>query len=210
MKRALIVAGFTALLVVVPVTASAEDLVPLEEAIPANTDTVRFAPVFDFDGDGCLPSAAIGNNGLPNPGLGDESRTANCRTVNFLESSNTLHRYARAVNDGHVYEAHFYVLYFEKDQCWDEWDPFDLCGHRHDLEQIIVWTTDGVITHVCASAHGDCVPKPAADVPFIGEHPAIVYHEDGILTHAFRFANSSDIGNPENPYGDFVIPPIAS
>ena len=152
MRRALVVALFSALLAAVPSAASGDDLVPLKEAIPANTDTARFAPVFGFDGDGCLPSAAIGRNGIPNPGLGDESRTANCRTSNFLESSNTLHRYGRVINDGHVYEAHFYVLYFEKDQC-----SVPFCGHRHDLEQILFGLsgTDGHWLHVGFSKHDE-------------------------------------------------------
>nr|WP_230676022.1 NPP1 family protein [Bacillus thuringiensis] len=42
------------------------------------------------------------------------------------------------------------------------------------------------------SAHGNWYTKPRSDVKFSGSHPKIVYHKDGLSTHAFRLANSND------------------
>jgi Necrosis inducing protein (NPP1)/PKD domain len=194
--------------------AHADDFYRLDEAIPVDGDTAKYAPVFDFDGDGCLPSAGISRHGEKNGGLKTTgSLGGDCRSSNFLETSNTLHRYACIPdnNSGSIYCGHFYSLYFEKDQCYDDaiWeDPF--CGHRHDWEVVAVWTTDGVITHVCASAHGDCHPKEASSssVLFEGNHVKIVYHKEEPFTHALRFAHSNE--DAENPYDYFVTPTLAS
>ncbi|MDX1452451.1 MAG: NPP1 family protein, partial [Oleiphilaceae bacterium] len=52
------------------------------------------------------------------------------------------------------------------------------------------------------SSHGDQTTKPASELPFENGHLKIVYHKDGILTHAFRFAKTNEYA--ENPYGAFV------
>ena len=61
---------------------------------------------------------------------------------------------------------------------------------------------------MAASAHGDYEIKAASDVRWDGTHPKMVYHKDGLGTHAFRFANADD-DNIENAtgawfYGDLV------
>lgn len=184
------------------------DFISLDEALPKGGNTTRYSPVFDFDGDGCLPAAGISREGIQNPGEStDTGQTAFCRDPNFLNTSNTLHRYACITDNGSDYCGHFYSLYFEKDEC-SEFVPF--CGHVHDWEYVAVWTTDSSITHVCASAHGECFPVAASSAPFDGDHVMIVYHQEDPLTHAMRFANSGDIANPENPYGAFVTPVVVS
>lgn len=186
-------------------TVHAEDFPKLDEAVPG-TFVQRLAPVFDFDGDGCLPSAGISRSGKQNAGLRTTgSITGDCRSSDFLNTSNTLHRHVCMSSNGKQYCAHFYALYFEKDQVLPGWDIF---GHRHDWEHVAVWTTDGAITHVSASAHDDMDTRGVASVPFEGEHPKIVYHKDGIGTHAFRFAKNNEVA--ENPYGRFVTPAITS
>lgn len=183
----------------------AEDFPRLDEATPG-AFVLRLAPVFDFDGDGCLPSAGISRSGQQNAGLGTTgSITGDCRSTNFLDTSNTLHRHTCTSSNGAQYCGHFYALYFEKDQVLAGWDIF---GHRHDWEHVAVWTIDGVITHVSASAHGDMDIRVVADVPFDGSHPKIVYHKDGPGTHAFRFAKDNE--SAENPYGRFVTPTLTS
>ena len=44
-------------------------LASLDIALPAYEDISTTHPVFDFDGDGCLPSAGIGRDGAMNGGL---------------------------------------------------------------------------------------------------------------------------------------------
>ena len=195
--------------------AQAADFLALDEAIPINSNAAKYAPVFDFDGDGCLPSAGISRDGQMNAGLRTTgSITGDCRSPDFLETSNTLHRSACVTSWGSTYCGHFYSLYFEKDQAADGSSAFG--GHTHDWEHVAVWTTDDVITHVCASAHGDCVnwAVPHDLIHFEGDHVMIVYHKDGPTipgyTHCFRFANSDDVATPENPYGSFVTPTLAS
>ncbi|MFK0572600.1 NPP1 family protein [Endozoicomonas sp.] len=164
----------------------------------------RLAPVFDFDGNGCLPSSGISRKGEKNGGVGiSGSLTENCRSKNFLKTSNTLHRYQCVSSNGSTYCGHFYAIYFEKDQISRFFG-----GHRHDWEYAAVWTKNGKMTHGSASAHGKLSTKLAADLPFDRGHLKIVYHKDGGLTHALRFAKRNE--KAENPYGKFVTPPLVS
>ena len=168
-------------------------------SVIANTE-----PVFDFDGDGCLPSFGFDENGEQSGGLAPSgSLTGGCRDENFLLSSHTLHRYACIEVDGTEYCGHFYALYFLKDQITRLGG-----GHRHDWEYAAVWTRDGQVTHGSASAHGDLDTRKASELEFEGSHLKIVYHKEGLLTHALRFAEADEIA--ENPYGKFVTPPIVS
>ena len=86
--------------------------------------------------------------------------------------------------------AHKYALYFEKDQTRGG----EIAGHRNDLEHIIVWVKDDVVRYVATSAHGDYTVRSAKAVRFDDTHPKIVYHKDGLTTHAFRFATGGDAG----------------
>jgi len=183
----------------------AADFAKLDEALPNNGIINNLHPVFDFDGDGCLPSAGISRTGAQNSGLKTSGTiTGDCRSGNFLLTSNTLHRYVCKTSSGNQYCAHFYALYFEKDQLFHYFGG----GHRHDWEHAVVWTTNGVVTHGSYSAHGDLFTKPASELPFENGHLKIVYHKDGVTTHAFRFAKSNEYA--ENPYGSFLTPTIIS
>lgn len=183
--------------------AYAEDFAALDQAIPS-ADVYNLAPVFDFDGNGCLPSAGISRTGEMNDGLNASgSITGGCRTNSFLNSSNTMHRQACMTHRGDEYCAHIYSLYFEKDQA-----TIFGGGHRHDWEHATVWSKNGQVTHGSYSAHGDSFTKSANELEFEGNHLKIVYHKDGILTHALRFAKNSE--SAENPYGRWVTPNIAS
>ena len=183
----------------------ASDFAKLDEALPSNGIINNLEPVFDFDGDGCLPSAGISRTGEKNAGLKTSGKiTGDCRSGNFLLMSNTLHRYACKVSGGDQYCVHFYALYFEKDQLFDWFGG----GHRHDWEHAAVWIKNGNVTHGSYSAHGDLFTKSASELPFENGHLKIVYHKDGITTHAFRFAKSNEVA--ENPYGSFVTPTIIS
>jgi len=191
-------------------TVQAADFPGLDVATPRGGNSLAYAPVFDFDGDGCLPSAGISRQGEQNPGLrATGSITGQCRTPYFLGTSNTVHRYACISSGGSNYCGHFYSLYFEKDQCYGPLAVEDpVCGHRHDWEYAAVWTKDGVVTHGSFSAHGDLETKTVYEVPFEDSHLKIIYHKGGLWTHALRFANFGELA--ENAYGNFVTPVLAS
>ncbi|CAH9067083.1 hypothetical protein PSECIP111854_04020 [Pseudoalteromonas sp. CIP111854] len=183
----------------------ANDFVALERALPPSYIINGTEPIFDFDGDGCLPSAGISRTGQQNSGLKTSgSLGGNCRDSQFLDSSNTVHRYACKNTSYGQHCAHFYALYFKKDQVF----PYFGGGHRHDWEYAAIWTIDGVVTHGSFSAHGDLYTKPAHELPFENGHLKIVYHKDGILTHALRFAKYQEAA--ENDYQRFVTPNIIS
>ncbi|MFZ5580152.1 MAG: NPP1 family protein [Pseudomonadota bacterium] len=186
-------------------TAHASDFASLTQALPSKVDAASIAPVFDFDSDSCLPAAGISRAGDMNGGQKPTgSLTGACRTSNFLEQSNTVHRYACKSSNGATYCGHFYALYFEKDQIISGVQS----GHRHDWEYAAVWTVNGKVTHGSYSAHGDLTTSAASQLDFQNGHLKIVYHKDGALTHAFRFAKMGETA--ENPYGAFVTPPIVS
>lgn len=183
----------------------ADDFAGLDYTPPANNSINGTEPVFDFDGDGCLPSAGISRSGQQNSGLKTSGLiTGDCRSSNFLDSSNTLHRYACVDSNAAHYCGHFYSLYFEKDQVINYFGG----GHRHDWEYAAIWTVDGTVTHGSYSAHGNLNTKKASELPFEDSHLKIVYHKDGASTHAMRFAKSNE--SAENPYNAFVTPAITS
>lgn len=183
----------------------ANDFAALDEALPASYVINGTEPIFDFDGDGCLPSAGISRAGQQNAGLKTSgSLGGNCRDTWFLNTSNTVHRYACKDTPSGQYCAHFYALYFKKDQVFSYFGG----GHRHDWEYAAVWTKDGLVTHGSYSAHGDLFTKPLSELPMENGHLKVVYHKDGILTHALRFAKSNEVA--ETAYNRFVTPPIIS
>ncbi len=184
--------------------ALAADYPRLDQALPANVNVAAIHPVFDFDGDGCLPSAGISRYGEQNGGLNPSgSITGGCRRVDFMNYSNTLHRYACLDSSGSRYCGHFFSLYMLKDQISALGG-----GHRHDWEHAAVWTRDGVVTHAGYSAHGKLYNAATASLPMQNGHVKIVYHKDGVGTHALRFASASEVA--ENPYGQFVLPALTS
>ncbi|GAA1079392.1 NPP1 family protein [Nocardiopsis composta] len=173
-------------------------------AIPANftEEDGKWQPAFDYDNDGCYPTPAIGPDGTPAEGLKTSgSLNGNCHDQSDLDNTNS---YARAKCDPSGWCAHMYALYFEKDQT-----VHGCCGHRHDLEHVVVWVKDGRAEYVSASAHGDYDTRPADEVLWEGTHAKIVYHKDGASTHAFRFAADHD-DPPENHYGDWRYPDLVS
>lgn len=193
----------SAIALVVSPAVLADDFASLDQAV-ANAEVINLAPVFDFDGDGCLPSAGISRTGQMNGGLAASgSITGGCRSSDFLNSSNTMHRHACMTHNGDRFCAHIYSLYFEKDQA-----TIFGGGHRHDWEHATVWSKNGQVTHGSYSAHGDSFTKPANQLEFEGSHLKIVYHKDGVLTHAMRFSKDNEA--PENPYNRWVTPLIAS
>jgi len=184
--------------------ARADNFARLDEALPAGLNITANYPVFDFDTDGCLPSAGISRTGQQTGGLAASgSITGGCRASNFLQTSNTLHRQACVSSGSDVYCGHFYALYFLKDQA----TVFG-GGHRHDWEHAAIWTKNGVVTHGGYSAHGKLYNAAIGSLSTQNGHLKIVYHKDGVTTHALRFATNGETA--ENAYGSFVTPAITS
>lgn len=76
------------------------------------------------------------------------------------------------------------------------------------MEQLPALALLTVNRYVAASAHGDYDVRPIDECLQENGHPKIVYHKDGISTHAMRFAKDDD-EPPENHkgawfYGDIV------
>lgn len=178
-KAALVFGSVAALTVGLAGSASAApNLKPLPESPTAFQKA--FQPYFDYDSDGCFPASAMDQWGNVNGGLKPTGAVGGgCRT-DHLGNANT---YSRAkCNNGWC--GIMYALYFEKDQA----SPG--IGHRHDWEDVVVWVKQGADkpSYVSASRHGDYSTHPVNEVPMDGVHAKIVYHKDGISTHAFRFA----------------------
>lgn len=183
---------------------SASDFPSVSGANPVTAIPGSALPLFDFDGDGCLPSAGISRYGEQNGGLNPSgSITGGCRRSDFMSYSNTLHRYACITSNSVRYCAHFYALYFLKDQTTNLGG-----GHRHDWEHAVLWTKAGVVTHASYSAHGNLYTRAYADTARENGRVKFVYHKDGLLTHALRFASSTEAA--ENPAGRFVMPTLIS
>ncbi|KAI1368382.1 necrosis inducing protein-domain-containing protein [Xylaria arbuscula] len=174
------------------------------QALPkkATDNDLKFQPAMDFDTDSCYNTPAIGPDGTINPGLDHNNAglSSGCHDLSDLQNNNV---YSRArCNNGWC--AYVYDYYFEKEhvaRLLSTNFPFDL-GHRNDWEHIVVWAQNG------EAKYGDYEIKAASDVRWDGTHPKMIYHKDGISTHAFRFANADD-DNIENAtgawfYGDLV------
>ncbi|MYR95894.1 MULTISPECIES: NPP1 family protein [unclassified Streptomyces] len=162
-----------------------------------------FSPAFDYDGDGCYATPAIGPDGTLAPGLKTTGAiNGSCRDKWDLDNSQT---YARSkCNNGWC--AIVYASYFEKDQAVH---GSGLGGHRHDFEHVVSWVNQAAnqVDYVSTTQHSTVKTYPRSQVRFDGSHPKVVYHKDGPSTHFFRLANNND-EPPENHYGNWRYPPI--
>ncbi|KAK4207617.1 necrosis inducing protein-domain-containing protein [Rhypophila decipiens] len=153
----------------------------------------KFQPVLDFDKDGCYYTSAIDPNGNLNPGLNYANGVppnclrAQCRDNNRLQNNNV---YSRArCNNGWC--AIMYEYYFEKDQIVCGPARWEQDGHRHDWENVVVFTQGESVRRVAPSCHGGY--GGATNSPRLqGQRAKIVYHKDGGRTHCLRMANSGD------------------
>ncbi|WP_435118706.1 NPP1 family protein [Amycolatopsis thermoflava] len=174
------------------------------KALPASyaAEDGKWQPAFDYDGDGCYPTPAIGPDGTLNPGLNNSGAlNGNCHDQSDLDNTNS---YSRSKCDN-GWCAYVYDLYFEKDQAVP---GIDCCGHRHDIEHVVVWVSNGQAEYVSVSAHGEYSTYPRARVGWEGTHAKVVYHKDGASTHCFRLAGMTE--TPENHYGTWQYPDLVS
>ncbi|MER7538979.1 NPP1 family protein [Streptomyces sp. NPDC097704] len=176
-------------------------------ALPQNAtaDDLKWAPALDYDTNACYNVPAIGPDGAISQGLDHNNTTSStdCRDQSDLDNTNAYSR--QRCNSGWC--VYLYDYYFEKDVSVELAD--DAGGHVHDWEHIAVWVKDDKAEYVAASAHGGYHVLPAGEVRWDGTHPKIVYHKDGGLTHAFRFAGAGD-EPPENHYHDWRRPALVS
>jgi len=198
---------FAAVVALTSAPAFADDFAKLDQALPTAVDAATIAPVFDFDSDGCYPSAAISRTGAKNGGLNNSGAlNGDCASSTFLNTSNTYHRYACLTSGSSTYCGHMYVLYFLKDQVVSGVDAF---GHRHDLEFVTIYTQDGVVTDAAHGEHSSVETATASELETDSNgHIKIVYHKESGNSHVFRWAKTDE--DAENPYGYFVTPTIVS
>ncbi|WP_231648412.1 NPP1 family protein [Saccharothrix sp. NRRL B-16348] len=192
--------GAALLAVLVPGAAWADP----PQALPANhtADDGKWQPAFDYDTDGCYPTPAISPSGAVATGLKNSGAlNGQCRDQSDLDNTNSYSR-SKCNNN---WCAYLYDLYFEKDQAVAGWD---CCGHRHDIEHVIVWVSGDQAQYVSTSAHGKYSTYPRSQVAWEGTHPKIVYHKDGLSTHCFRLAGAGE--QPENHYGTWQYPDLVS
>jgi hypothetical protein len=195
-------AGLAVLLIVLPATPAFADP---PANLPANAGGYEssFSPAYDYDGDGCYATSAIGPDGTIAPGLKTTGAVnGSCHDRSDLDDSQT---YARSkCNNGWC--AIVYASYFEKDQAVA---GSGLGGHRHDWEHVISWVDQATdqVEYVTTTQHSSQVTYARSQVRFDGSHPKVVYHKDGLSTHYFRLANGND-EPPENYYHDWRYPPL--
>ena len=155
----------------------------------ATDNDLRWQPSLDFDTDSCYNVPAIGLDGTIAQGLPHNwvDLSSDCHDLSDLDNNNVYSRQRCNDNGWCVY---IYDYYFEKDVA----TRYSLdTGHTHDWEHIAVWVDpNNTAQYVAASQHGKYQIKAAADVRWDGEHPKMVYHKDGVLTHCFRFAKEAD------------------
>ncbi|CAM5233297.1 hypothetical protein SCALM49S_05324 [Streptomyces californicus] len=108
------------------------------------------SPAYDYDGDGCYATPAIGPDGTLAPGLKTTGAiNGSCRDRWDLDNSQT---YARSLcNNGWC--GIVYASYFEKDQAVH---GSGLGGHRHDFEHVISWVNQASnqVDHVSTTRRG--------------------------------------------------------
>ena len=135
--------------------------------------------------------------GLKNSG----ALNGQCHDRSDLDNTNSYSR--SKCNNGWC--AYLYDLYFEKDQAVPGWD---CCGHRHDIEHVIIWVQNDVAQYVSTSAHGKYSTYSRDKVAWEGTHAKIIYHKDGASTHCFRLAGFNE--QAENHYGVYQYPALVS
>ncbi|MFF2523511.1 NPP1 family protein [Streptomyces liangshanensis] len=197
----------TALAVLIPASAAHADP-PRNLYQNASGYEQSFSPAYDYDGNGCYATPAIGPDGNLAPGLGlGGAVNGNCHDKSDLDASQTYSR--EKCNNGWC--AVVYASYFEKDQASDGVGEVagGTNGHRHDFEHVISWINQASnrVEYVSTTVHSSTATYPRSQVRFDGSHPKVVYHKDGGFTHYFRLANAGDDA-VENYYHSWRYPPL--
>ena len=128
---------------------------------------------------GCQPFAAVDDNGNYNAGLQDSgSENGGC------SSSPSAQAYARSACEGE-FCGHMFAYYMPK----DNGVPFPSLGHRHDFEEVVIWTKNSTIIGAAYSAHGD---YNYHNNPYMsGGRVNPAYDLDGV-THSMATINNND------------------
>ncbi|TMW58389.1 hypothetical protein Poli38472_009948 [Pythium oligandrum] len=158
-----------------------------------------------MDNDSCYPAAVVGSKGEVNKGIDPpRSEVSDCQNPNFLEHSNTYHRYACTARGGVKFCGHIFAYYFEKETVGYK--------HAHDFQYVIIWTEGDRVTYVSAMSHLEADTKSIndSDVAKEGTNVKFVLHTEGSSRHAIRFAGRSKDRVEENKKGFFVLPDVVS
>ncbi|CZT14078.1 uncharacterized protein RCC_00053 [Ramularia collo-cygni] len=176
-------------------------------ALPASADSdeQRFQPLTDFDTDGCYYTSAIDSSGRTNPGLPVQSGTpvaGECREASRLQNNNVYSR--KRCNNGWC--AIMYEYYFERDVTGFEFAGSVTSGHRHDWENIVIFTQNNVVKRIAPSCHGKYEQAMNTPGPLVGgDRAKLVFNKDGPATHCWRFANGDDDARQENYTGRWFL-----
>lgn len=136
-------------------------IAPLPAA--ASEEQLRFLPIFIFTHGTCLPAPAIDAEGRLGAGL-----KASGRMDGKCPKYDAANIYVQSLDRGEQ-RVHVYALYFPKDGS----NPNSSGGHRHDWENVLIWTSEGRVTDITFSQHGGYYSLPADKVRFEGERPLI-------------------------------------
>jgi Necrosis inducing protein (NPP1) len=129
-------------------------------------EDVEYRVVFDFNTNGCLPSAGVSEEKdkegnvvyKPNPGIAIGGDLDGCCAYrDQINKSNTMYRIRCINSDGNDYCVRRFALYFVKDQL--SLGPAS-GGHTNDWEFGLMWTKNQQVTHASYSAHGHVYTKP--------------------------------------------------
>ena len=141
---------------------------------------LAFAPKLHVD-HGCQPHAAVDDIGNYSAGLRDSGRhNGQCN------SSDNGQVYARSACK-ESFCGHMFVYYMPKDNGF----PFPFLGHRHDFEEIVIWTKNGNIIGAAYSAHGD---YRYHNNPYMSDNRVNPSYDLDGFTHAMQRIENSDKG----------------
>lgn len=162
--------------------AAAAEAVPHDEVSrlsgSVNADQSRFLPLLDVE-NGCQPYAAVQDDGSYNGGLNDSGSEAGaCR------GNGSGQAVVRTQCDAEVC-AHMYALYFPKDQGMVGGVATPGAGHRHEWENVVVWTKGGVLAAVAFSQHSGYEIRKPDELTVKGDGASVRYGTLGSVTHSF-------------------------
>lgn len=144
-----------------------------------NRDDSTFLPLFTVV-NGCHPYAAVQDDGSYTGGLSATgSETGSC------QGNGTGQAIVRSRCEASGLCAHMYALYFPKDQGMAGGVPVPDLGHRHEWENLVVWSKDGAVVAASFSQHSGYEILRVDDLVMNGNTVSVHYQTGGSPTHSF-------------------------
>ncbi|MFC4922792.1 MULTISPECIES: NPP1 family protein [Delftia] len=167
--------------------------------ISPNLKSGKIVFAFGSNGDGCLASSPVGEIAgelKPNPGIKDTgARNGHCAYANQLEKATVAVSEFKTNVDGDEYSARMFSVYFVKDQ-----GPTTGWGHRHDWEDVVIWSKNGNIEYIGASQHGPIHNYKSQDVPHLKGQPNVYAFKYVIHKGTHNFSKAQG----KNSSGEFI------